>query len=162
MIFGKLNPHTLLIGFLKYIKFYAKPVDGYPDAEAIESRLRCSCHLLGTILLQNNNVDQFKHCVNGNVSVWLSDCGMFLAEGANAIGYRDIFFRRTAVPIAQGIAALEDFANPHRRQLALSIAQTMEQSEWQTAMIQFIESQPEINVVNQQTTSTVPPAPAQG
>ena len=46
--------------------------------------------------------------ITGPPDVWLQDLGMFMTEGDQAMGYRDPFFRRVAIPLLQAIRALRE------------------------------------------------------
>lgn len=45
--------------------------------------------------------------VTTDVGFWLNDLSMFLSEGEKATGYRDVFFRKTVLPMARAQKALE-------------------------------------------------------
>lgn len=73
--------------------------------------------------------------------VWGNDLTMFLESGINAIGYKDKFFRRFAIPALQAYTYYKDTGNPHRLQLAISVVDKMADSEWRTAMKIWLERQ---------------------
>lgn len=79
--------------------------------------------------------------INGPVDVWLEDLDMFLNE-ENALGYRDPFFRRVALPMMQTHTTYKGGTNlekPMRFGAAHAEAQRIEASDWQRAAVEWID-----------------------
>ncbi|GAF76679.1 unnamed protein product, partial [marine sediment metagenome] len=56
---------------------------------------------------ENGAVEPFP-LINTDVLIWQRDLGIFMSEGATAMGYRDRFFRRVAIPLLQAYQAFKD------------------------------------------------------
>ena len=83
-----------------------------------------------------------------DLATWLSDLSMFIDSQGNAIGYRDRFFRKLAVPMMAAQACLNDLVNPHRKMAAISKLSAMPVCSWKDAMTLWINQQPEYRDAN--------------
>lgn len=98
---------------------------------------------VGILAVELRESVEFGQMLSTDIQTWLSDLSMFVTEGGNAIGYRDRFFRKTAAPLLQADELLNDHQNPFRKKAALVKAASMADSPWKSAMLQWINQQPE-------------------
>lgn len=76
--------------------------------------------------------------VSTNIETWQSDLHMFLSEGGRAMGYRDHFFRRVAVPMDNAYAEFKNKGNPNRFSDALSCLNQMASCDWKLAAAEWL------------------------
>lgn len=76
--------------------------------------------------------------INGDPEAWHDDLNLFWSE-PDAIGFKDAFFRRVALPMAQAHAAFKQRDNPGRFDHALEILQGVKATDWQRAAVEWIE-----------------------
>lgn len=67
--------------------------------------------------------------ITSDVRVWLDDLNMFLSEGEKATGYKDVFFRKTVLPMARARKALEG----GDKEQALSEVRGIRRGDWRIA-----------------------------
>ena len=77
--------------------------------------------------------------VNTDPATWFQDLAMFMSEGARATGYRDIFFRRVAVPMLLAHDYYKDTARPSNYHAALDACTDIAASDWRMACEQWLE-----------------------
>lgn len=69
---------------------------------------------------------------------WHADLAMFM-ENPDAVGFRDPFFRRVAIPMAKAHEAFRDRSNPERFALAREHLSGVAASDWRLAAEQWID-----------------------
>jgi len=77
--------------------------------------------------------------INTDYNTWLSDLQMFLDEGTAAMGYRDRFFRRVALPMLMVHDAYKNLADPARHELAIELTKRIEAKDWRKAAQEWLE-----------------------
>lgn len=69
---------------------------------------------------------------------WLGDLEMFLDEGP-VMGFRDPFFRRVAVPMAEAHRVYKTTKGPGRFDDAIAVLEDCEASDWHLAAVEWID-----------------------
>lgn len=77
--------------------------------------------------------------VNRSIAEWDTDLEMFLTEGASAQGYRDVFFRRVALPMMRVHAAYTSNAKPRAFDSARTEIRHVAAADWALAALQWID-----------------------
>jgi hypothetical protein len=136
------NPSSLLQSVLRYLAAQSHVEDG--------TGIRIAEAMLNGVL----RIELASHSdawsvgfgwslISTDLHTWLADLRMYVIEGAEAIGYRDRFFRKIAIPLLEADQLLKDQQNPNRKQAALAKLSRLPVHEWVLAMTQFINQQPE-------------------
>ena len=76
--------------------------------------------------------------VNTDIDTWFSDLEMFMSEGA-IMGFRDPFFKRTAVPMLQAWQHWKNKDDPQGRDKAIMSANDILAKDWRKACIEWLE-----------------------
>ena len=76
--------------------------------------------------------------VNGDWAVWLQDLRMFMSEGYSALGYRDSFFRRVAIPMLRTHRAFKG-GGDSRFERARAEAGGIYATDWKRAVLEWID-----------------------
>jgi len=76
--------------------------------------------------------------INTDIDTWQDDLRMFLDEEGRAMGYKDRFFRRVALPMMAVHNTYKDMANPNRFLQALNLAQQIKAEDWRKAVEEWI------------------------
>lgn len=87
---------------------------------------------------ERGNVEPYP-IMNTDPETWLGDLDMFLDEEGRAMGYRDRFFRRVALPIVQTHDAFKQAEAPQRYKDALAAAKGIRATDWQLAIVEWIQ-----------------------
>jgi thymidylate synthase len=82
-------------------------------------------------------VSPFK-MVNSPIEQWNQDLMMFLDEGNKAMGYRDVFFRRVALPILRTHRAFKELKGQDKFSGALAEAAGIKATDWRLAIEEWI------------------------
>lgn len=78
--------------------------------------------------------------ISSPVESWQSDLELFLSEGTRAMGYKDQFFRRIAVPMLNSWAAFKETENTNRFTNALAALKAMPlECDWRLACAEWLE-----------------------
>jgi hypothetical protein len=132
------NPSSLLLSTLRYLAAQS----AYEDGRGIQI---AEAMLNGVLRIELDGYATTDFTlVSTDLTSWIADLKMFVESGVKAIGYKDRFFRKIAIPLLESDLALKDIQNPHRKQAALAKASRIATFEWKMAMEQFIRQQPEI------------------
>lgn len=75
--------------------------------------------------------------INGSLGDWHEDLKMFWTE-PEAVGFKDSFFRRVALPMTQAHAAFKNKEDPNRFASALAILERVKATDWKKAAIEWI------------------------
>ena len=76
--------------------------------------------------------------VNTDIETWMQDLDMFMQVG-EAIGYRDRFFKRVALPMLKSWRSWKNRENPNFRSDALRWAYDIEATDWRRACVEWLE-----------------------
>ncbi len=68
---------------------------------------------------------------------WLEELSMFFSD-PDVMGFRDPFFRRVALPMAQAHKVFKQIDNPKRFQNALDILERVKADDWRRAAVEWI------------------------
>lgn len=77
--------------------------------------------------------------VNGDIHEWMSDLAMFMAQEGQAAGYRDVFFRRVALPIVRVHRLYRELASPSNYHSALDMCKDIVAMDWRMACEQWLQ-----------------------
>ena len=76
--------------------------------------------------------------VNGPIEDWFNDLEMFMSVGS-PIGFKDKFFKKTAVPMLLSWQAWKDREDPMFMTKALQHAKSIEAPDWRRACVEWLE-----------------------
>lgn len=76
--------------------------------------------------------------INGSVEDWKEDLVMFFSN-PDAMGFRDAFFRKVAIPMEKAHRAFRKRSDPARFTKALAELENVKALDWRVAAIQWIE-----------------------
>jgi hypothetical protein len=76
--------------------------------------------------------------VSTPVDQWFQDLTMFVEVGSRAMGFRDPFFRRLAVPLLMSYEAFKDKSNPARFEKATNLCAQAAPSDWKVACMSWL------------------------
>ncbi len=77
--------------------------------------------------------------INTDWETWDSDLEMFLDEGDNAMGYKDVFFRKVALPMYKSWCAYKNKDLPSRVELAIAELDNCAATDWKLACTEWLE-----------------------
>lgn len=77
--------------------------------------------------------------VNSPIDQWHSELHMFMDEGTGAMGYRDPFFRKVAVPMLRAWMCWKDKSDSNRVPNAMLHVQGIAASDWRKACGEWLE-----------------------
>jgi len=75
--------------------------------------------------------------VNGPIEEWFQDLDMFMTQGP-VMGFKDRFFKKTAVPMYQSWMAWKDKENPQRVENATVFAMQIAAPDWKRACVEWL------------------------
>ena len=75
--------------------------------------------------------------INGSLEEWHRDLEMLWTE-PEAVGFKDSFFRRVAMPMALAHAAFKNKEDPNRFDTALAILEGVKATDWKQAAVEWI------------------------
>jgi thymidylate synthase len=76
--------------------------------------------------------------VNGPIEQWFQDLHMFMEVGP-AIGFKDKFFKKTAVPMLQSWEMWKNAESPKRIENAMRYASEIEAPDWRRACLEWLD-----------------------
>jgi len=68
---------------------------------------------------------------------WLEELSMFFSD-PYAVGFRDPFFRRVAIPMYKALRAFKNVGDPHRYDYALEQLEEVKATDWKLAAVEWI------------------------
>lgn len=86
---------------------------------------------------QNGTVEPFP-LVSSDIESWHRDLGMFLQTGGDAMGYKDRFFRRVAIPMLRAYEAFKNRGDEGRFQHAFVHLEECADCDWKLAATQWL------------------------
>lgn len=139
MIWGAYGANAVHFSFLQEVmasfigipigKYYQFSNNFHAYINTFEKVKDIDLQVLGFTPYETGMVDIAK-IVNTPMIDWLSDLEMFISEGHRAIGYRDVFFKKTAIPMLISWDRWKNKENPHRVEHALEAADEIKASDW--------------------------------
>lgn len=76
--------------------------------------------------------------VNTDIETWFSDLAMFMSEGP-VMGFRDPFFKKVAVPMAQAWEHWKNKDDPEHMDKAIEFSGRIAATDWRKACIEWLE-----------------------
>lgn len=77
--------------------------------------------------------------VNSPIETWFGELEVFMSEGASALGYSDIFFRKTAVPMLLSWNHWKNKEDPDHMNKAITAANDILATDWRLACLEWLE-----------------------